>query len=104
MKPLPADIPETIYFRGILPSAMYGIGIWGSCSPSLLQELEKVHRRAACIIHKIPKQVPRGLILDEAKVETNKLSLQKENSMSNTSGLLLETSRHHERFSSETFP
>ena len=39
----------------------------GSCSPSLLEELEKVHRRAARIIHKIPKQIPRDLILDEAK-------------------------------------
>ena len=67
MKSLPADILETIYFRGILPSVTYGIGIWGSCSTSLLEELEKVHRRAERIIHKIPKQVPRGLLLDEAK-------------------------------------
>ena len=67
MRSLPADILETIYFHGILPSATFGIGIWGSCSPSLLEELEKVHRRAARIIHKIPKQVPRGLIFDEAK-------------------------------------
>ena len=67
MRSLQADILETIYFHGILPSATYGIGIWGSCSPSLLEELEKVHRRAACVIHKIPKQIPRGLILDEAK-------------------------------------
>ena len=67
MKSLPADILETIYFHGILPSVTYGIGIWGSCSTSLLKELEKVHRRAARITHKIPKQAPRGLLLDEAK-------------------------------------
>ena len=67
MRSLPADILETIYFCVILPSATYGMGIWGSCSLSLLEELEKVHRRAARIIHKIPKQVPRCLILDEAK-------------------------------------
>ena len=67
MKSLPADILETICLRGMLPSATYGIGIWGSCIPSLLEELGKVHRRAARIIHKIPKRIPRGLILDEAK-------------------------------------
>ena len=40
MKSLPANILETIYFRGILQSVTYGIEIWGSCSTSLLEELE----------------------------------------------------------------
>ena len=59
MRSLPADILETICFRGILPSVTYGLGIWGSCSTSLLEELENMYRRSARIIHKIPKQVQK---------------------------------------------
>eukprot|EP00794_Sanderia_malayensis_P001852 gene1852-2086_t len=46
MKSLPAKVLETIYFRGILPSITYGIGVWGSCSPQQLEDLERVHRKA----------------------------------------------------------
>eukprot|EP00794_Sanderia_malayensis_P014433 gene14433-15937_t len=67
MKSLPAEVLGTIYFRGILPSTTYGIGVWGSCSPQLLEDLERVHRRAGRIIHKIPKRVPQDQILEQAK-------------------------------------
>ena len=55
MKSLPPEVLEKIYFHCILPSSTYRIAVCSSCSPSLFEELEKVHRRAARIIHKIPK-------------------------------------------------
>eukprot|EP00794_Sanderia_malayensis_P016460 gene16460-18092_t len=87
MKSLPAEVLETIYFRGILPSTRYGIGVWGSCSPQLLEDLERAHRRAGCIIHKIPKRVPQDQILKQAKWKINKLHVQKENCLSSASSL-----------------
>ena len=67
MKSLPSKVLESIYFRGILPSSTYGIAVWGSCSPALMEVLERVHRRAAQIIHKIPTACPDSEILKTAK-------------------------------------
>ena len=64
MKSLPSKVLETIYFRGILPRSTYGIAVWGSCSPALIH---RVHRRAAQIIHKIPRTCPDSEILKSAK-------------------------------------
>ena len=41
LKSLPPSHLETIYFKGILPSALYGIAVWGSCTPETLQNLQK---------------------------------------------------------------
>ena len=67
MKSLPSKVLESLYFCGILPSSTYGIAVWGSCSPELMGELERVHRRAAQIIHKIPRSCPYSEILKIAK-------------------------------------
>ena len=48
-----AKVLEEIHFKGLLPSAIYGISVWGSCNISSIAELENVHIRAAKLIHKI---------------------------------------------------
>ena len=40
IKFLPSSILQTIYFRTVLPSVLYGILVWGSCSPALMYDLE----------------------------------------------------------------
>ena len=46
---------EAIYFAGILPSALYSIAVWGnSCR---LQEVNKIHARAARFIKRLPKKL-----------------------------------------------
>ena len=59
IKSLPPSTLETIYFKGILSSALYGIAVWGSCTPETLQNLENVHNRAARLIHKIHPSIPK---------------------------------------------
>ena len=66
MKSFPPSILETIYFRGILPSALYGIAVWGSCTPETLQNLENVHIRAARPIHKIHPSISKADVLQTA--------------------------------------
>ena len=55
MRKMPKSALLTIYFQGILPSVLYGIIIWGNCSPLLMLSIEKVHIRAARFIHRIKK-------------------------------------------------
>ena len=66
IKSFPPSTLETIYFKGILPSALYGIVVWGSCTPETLQNLENVHIRAARIIHKIHPSIPKTDVLQIA--------------------------------------
>ena len=40
-----------------------GIAVWGSCSSSLLDDLESIHIRATRVIHNIPKRVKKHDIL-----------------------------------------
>ena len=61
---LPKEVLETLYFRTIIPSVTYGIAVWGSCSASLFNDLERIHIRAARLIHKIPKNIVDGKVLD----------------------------------------
>ena len=61
---LQPDVLEKIYFQGILPSCTYGMAVWGS-GPSL-EPIETVHRRAAKLIHKLPKSTPVDKILEKA--------------------------------------
>ena len=50
---LTKSILETIYFKTVIPSALYGIVIWGSGTK--LKELEMKHIRIARLIHNLPK-------------------------------------------------
>ena len=50
---LPKSILETIYFKTVIPSVLYGIVIWGSGTK--LRELEVIRIRTASLIHKLPK-------------------------------------------------
>ena len=50
---LPKSILETIYFKTVILSALYGIVIWGSGTK--LKELEMKHIRIARLIHNLPK-------------------------------------------------
>ena len=47
IKFLPSSILQTIYFRTVLLSVLYGILVWGSCSPALMHDLERAHIRAS---------------------------------------------------------
>ena len=64
MKSLSPQVLEAIYFKGILPSVTYGTSVWGNCSPSIFQDLEDTHVRAARNIHEIPETVPDHWELD----------------------------------------
>ena len=62
-----AKVQEEFYFKGLLPSATYGISVWGSCNLSSIAEIENVHVRATKPIHKIPSSVPNHQVLEYAK-------------------------------------
>ena len=66
IKSLPPSTLETIYFKGILPSALYGIAVWESCAPETLQNLENAHIRAARLIHKIHPSISKSDVLQIA--------------------------------------
>ena len=66
MKSLPTEVLETIYLKGILPGSTYGISVWGNCSSTKMEHIEKVHRRAARIIHKIPRGIDNEDMLQKA--------------------------------------
>ena len=53
LRVLPKKVLEAIYFRSIVPSATYGILVWGTCSPALLHNVERIHLRAAKIIYSL---------------------------------------------------
>jgi hypothetical protein len=62
---LPKSILESIYFKTVIPSVLYGVVVWGSGSK--FKELELIHIRAARLIHKLPKDMKDEDILIKAK-------------------------------------
>ena len=56
IKFLPKTVLQTIYYRTILPSVLYGTVVWGSCSQSLLDDIDRIHLRATKIIHGLPRE------------------------------------------------
>lgn len=58
---------RTIYNSGILPSVIYGILIWGNCADHLLDDIEKIHIKAARFIERIKKKVKDCEVLAQAK-------------------------------------
>ena len=65
MRSMSKDTLKTIYFQGILPSAIYSILIWGSSNH--LSDVNKIHIKAAHFIMKIKKNVSDNLVLNLAK-------------------------------------
>ena len=55
MKYLSKHVLEEIYYKSIVSNVTYGILVWGTCSPSLLNDLEHYHVRAAKMIYNITK-------------------------------------------------
>ena len=60
---LPKATPETIYYKNVIPSVLYGIAVWGSCSDYLMKDLELIHLRAARVIHKLPRDMEDETVL-----------------------------------------
>ena len=52
---LPSKLLEDIYFKTIIPHVTFSISVWGSCSPTTFAEIDRLHLRAAKIIHSLPK-------------------------------------------------
>ena len=65
MRSLPSLL-NTVYLQGILPSATYGLSIWGNGSKMHIEKLEDLHRKAARFIHRIKKNVPDDKVLQTA--------------------------------------
>ena len=66
MKSLPSKVLEIIYFKGILSGSTYGVSVWGNCSSTKMEHLEKIRRRAARLIHKIPRRTDNKDVLQKA--------------------------------------
>ena len=67
MSHLPIKVKEEIYFKTIISTVTYGIIVWGTCSPSLMNDIERIHARAAKIIHRLPKHISDEDALEAAK-------------------------------------
>ena len=67
MREMPKSTLLSVYFQGILPSVIYGIIIWGNCSSTLMNSIEKIHVRAAKFIHRIKKSTPDTAVLEKVK-------------------------------------
>ena len=50
---LPLKLLEDIYFKTIIPHVTFSISVWGSCSPTTFAEIDRLHFRAAKIIHSL---------------------------------------------------
>ena len=57
MSYLPIKVKEEIYFKTIISTVTYGIIIWGTCSPSLMKDFERIHIRVAKIVHHSQKHI-----------------------------------------------
>ena len=51
LKYLTKDTVQSIYFTSIIPTVTYCNLVWGTCSPTLLHEVEHIQVRAAKIIY-----------------------------------------------------
>jgi len=53
IKFLPQLILESIYFNSSIPNVVYNIVVWASVSPSLKEDIERIHMRAIRIVCKV---------------------------------------------------
>jgi len=63
---LPKATLETIHYKTVIPSVLYGMAVWGSCSDYLMKDLELIHLRAARLIHKLPGDMEDEAVLINA--------------------------------------
>ena len=49
LRVLPRRVLEAIFFRSIVPSVTYGVLVWGTCTLSLLCDVELIYLRAATL-------------------------------------------------------
>jgi len=66
LKYLPTSTLETIYLNSIVLTITYCSLVWGTSTPSLMNELEHIHARAAKTIHRLPRDIS-----DHDALETN---------------------------------
>ena len=55
-----------IYFKGILPSILYCIAIWGGCTKTQIDKINTIHIKAARFIKRIKKSIPDTQVLEKA--------------------------------------
>ena len=55
---------RTIYNTGILPSVLYGILIWGNAADHLINDIERIHIKAARFVERISKSIPDSEVLN----------------------------------------
>ena len=70
MRFLPTTQLEDFYFKVIMPSVTYGLSLWGSCNKTHINNLEKLHIRAARIIHRLPWDANSEEVLALTKWDT----------------------------------
>ena len=58
LKSLPTQMLEDIYHKGATLSVTYCIAVWGATSAPVFNQLEKLHCKAAKIIHRLPSSAP----------------------------------------------
>ena len=56
-----------VYFKGIIPSVLYCIAIWGSCTKVNMDKINSIHLKAARFIERLKKSVPDCDVLYLAK-------------------------------------
>ena len=64
---LPIHVQEEIYFKTIIAAVAYGMTVWWTGSPAHTEDLERIHVRAARVIHRLPRDIPDDEILRLAK-------------------------------------
>ena len=64
---LPIHVQEEIYFKTIIAAVAHGMTVWWTCSPSHTEDLERIHVRAARVIHRLPRDISDDEILRLAK-------------------------------------
>ena len=63
---LPKATLETIHYKTVIPSVLYGMAVWGSRSDYLMKDLELIYLRAARLIHKLPRDMGDATVLINA--------------------------------------
>ena len=58
---------EEIYFKTIITAVAYDMTVWWTSSPVHTEDLERIHVRAAGVIHRLPRDIPDDEILRLAK-------------------------------------